>query len=444
MRSSSIETPHASPNRWPGPRPSRRPRTRRWVWAGLGSAAGHLVLLAILAAQRSPGPASPAYVAALPAPAAELAAEPVLIDIAVAPLDSTILASPPSPEPAPHLWGARQGDREHDVPRTTAPRLAEDPQRATPAPDRGPAGGQTPRPVYRRDQSSLAARVTDGAQAFQPSHQRLSARASSPQAIRREPLVGIRDATRTRTPARLPTAASYAPPEPPAGGTRAGDSDGARAGAAEEPEFPRVAKTPSTERGEGPLDAERGKRTFDIDRRGPATDDRPLRLASAERQPGIADFSHPAAPALADAAVGRGPADAPGVVPRPSAGLAPSEHGAPDAQTIGPEVSERTQDRRYDRYLQEITSRVNRQRVFPKKLALRLEQGETIVYFVLRADGKISDGVRVVKSSGFDEFDSEAARAVLRAAPFPPMPDPANARPIPVSLRVAFENPLVR
>ena len=58
-------------------------------------------------------------------------------------------------------------------------------------------------------------------------------------------------------------------------------------------------------------------------------------------------------------------------------------------------------------------------REFPKALALRLEQGETIVEFVVGVDGRLGDGPRVVKSSGFEEFDSAALRAVRRAAPFP-------------------------
>jgi TonB family protein len=49
-----------------------------------------------------------------------------------------------------------------------------------------------------------------------------------------------------------------------------------------------------------------------------------------------------------------------------------------------------------------------------------------------------------MKSSGFDEFDLEAARAVERAAPFPPLPPALAAHALPVSMRVAFENPLVR
>jgi protein TonB len=131
-------------------------------------------------------------------------------------------------------------------------------------------------------------------------------------------------------------------------------------------------------------------------------------------------------------------------VARPSTGLAPAELGARAPQATGPQVEERTLDRRYQRYIQEVSQRVRRIREFPRSLALRLEQGETIVQFVVGIDGRLGDGPRVMKSSGFEEFDAAAVRAVRRAAPFPPMPDPGSARPLPVSLRVTFDNPVVR
>ncbi len=101
-------------------------------------------------------------------------------------------------------------------------------------------------------------------------------------------------------------------------------------------------------------------------------------------------------------------------------------------------------DRRYQRYFQEIQRRVQGIRDFPRSLAVRLLEGETIVTFVVDVNGRLGDGPRVVKSSGFEEFDAAAVRAVRRAAPFPPMPDPATARPRLLSLRVTFDNPVVR
>ena len=76
---------------------------------------------------------------------------------------------------------------------------------------------------------------------------------------------------------------------------------------------------------------------------------------------------------------------------------------------------------------------------FPRQLAIRLEQGVTVVSFVVAADGRVIDGPRVVKSSGFAEFDSAALHAVRRAAPFPPMPFT-----LPVSTTVIFDNPVIR
>jgi protein TonB len=194
----------------------------------------------------------------------------------------------------------------------------------------------------------------------------------------------------------------------------------------------------------GPLDADPGSRRFDVQAPGAAADDRTQRTASVEMHPGITDFSRPAVAARVESPSGRGPSDTPGAVARPTTGSAASELGAPFPGQESAVLDERTQDRRYQRYYQEISQRVAQVREFPKSLALRLLQGETIVQFVVGVDGRLREGPRVIKSSGFSEFDSAAIRAVKRAAPFPPMPDPARARPVPVSLRQIFDNPVIR
>src|SRR5262249_8206131 len=144
-------------------------------------------------------------------------------------------------------------------------------------------------------------------------------------------------------------------------------------------------------------------------------------------------------PATATAADGRGPGARAGAVARPSTGNAPSEMGAPDREATAAELAERARARSYERYLQEIRQRVNKMFEFPKALALRLEEGVTIVYFVVGTDGRIADGPRVQKSSGFDEFDSAALRMVRRAAPFGPMPYTVK-----LSMPVIFDNPVIR
>jgi protein TonB len=279
----------------------------------------------------------------------------------------------------------------------------------------------------------------------QPAHTRTAGRLASPQAIRREAVVGIGDAVRTVVPRRAPAPlASSTSTSAIAGPTGSGPAGAAaEAPAASEPPLP----VPSAElaalavptRASGPLDAEQGARSFDTERPGKAADDDMLRAASNEHHPGLTDFTHPAAPATTATNEGRGPGAHAGAVARPASGSAPSEPGAPNRDAAAAETNERTRARRYQRFELEIRQRVNRVLEFPKPLALRMEQGITIVYFVVGADGRVSEGPRVVKSSGFDEFDSAAVRAVRRAAPFPPMPVV-----LPMSMSFIFDNPVIR
>jgi TonB family protein len=341
---------------------------------------------------------------------------------------------------------ARPGERDNPVAQTRAPARGDGLDRRAPAPDRGAKGGAPLQHAYRRDSSVLHSRLTDGATETQPSRMRVAHHRASPQAMRREPRVGIGDSAHSAAPKRAPVAVARAEvAAPPEGGEPAG-AGVARATAAAQaaPSVAPLGDKASPAHTVGPLDAEAGARRFDVQTPGAAADDRSQRTASVELHPGITDFSRPAAPAPAPAPTGRGPSNAPGAVARASAGSAPAELGAPAPQAEGLVLDERTQDRRYQHYYQEISQRVARVREFPKALALRLEQGETIVRFVVGVDGRLRDGPRVVKSSGFREFDSAAIRAVERAAPFPPMPDPANARPVPVSLRQIFDNPVIR
>ena len=65
------------------------------------------------------------------------------------------------------------------------------------------------------------------------------------------------------------------------------------------------------------------------------------------------------------------------------------------------------------------------------------------MYFVVDVNGRIGDGPRVVKSSGFDEFDAAAVgpcgvpRRFLRCPIL-------QARPLSMSMRVIFDNPVIR
>jgi TonB family protein len=359
--------------------------------------------------------------------------------------DLLAAAIPVDVAPPTRAWDAPESDRDNLVTLSTGPSDSDGRRRAVPAPDRGEAGGHPPDHAYRLDESTLRSRLTDGATESQPARTRTAGRAASPQAIRREPVVGIGDSVRNQTPRRAPS------PSPmssvalggPYGAAPAGTT--AEAAASAEAPLPvpsaELAALASPARATGPLDVEQGTRSFDTERPGKASDDDSLRAASNESHPGLTDFTRPAAPATTAAREneGRGSALHAGAVSRPTSGTAPSELGVPDRQAAAAEANERARARGYERCRQEIRQRVKRVLEFPKPLALRMEQGVTVVYFVVGADGRLAEGPRVVKSSGFDEFDSAAVRAVRHAAPFPAMPFAVS-----LSMEVIFDNPVIR
>jgi len=190
-------------------------------------------------------------------------------------------------------------------------------------------------------------------------------------------------------------------------------------------------------RGQGPLDSEQGPRRFEIDEHGPARDTRSVRAASDEAHPGRLELAAVAAPG--EETSGHGPAATPGISSATDLGTATALRGATVPAPAGPEIALDAEERAYRRYHAEIKRRVERVLRFPKRLALMLYQGETVVQFTIRPDGYLAGSVKVVKSAGFGEFDDQAVSAVHRAAPFPPM-----RRPLTVSMPIAFENPVIR
>ncbi len=377
---------------------------------------------------------------------AVLSLEPIALPIEVTALEVAELLPVDAPPPLARPWEAPPGERDNPIARTRAPADADGRDHLAPASDSGREGGAPPDHAFRLDRSTLRSRLTDGAAEAQPARLRVSRRRASAQAIRREPTVGIGDSVHSTTPTRAPISSANVGADPALGGEPAGARLAAPAAAPSDspPLVASVDARPQPSHAVGALDAEAGKRSFDVEQPGRAADDRTQRTASDELHPGITDFSRATAPQPIALADGRGPSETPGAVPRPAGGTAPTALGARNPRESSPEVDERTLDRRYQRYFQEIQRRVQGIRDFPRSLAVRLLEGETIVIFVVDVNGRLGDGPRVVKSSGFEEFDAAAVRAVRRAAPFPPMPDPATARPRSLSLRVTFDNPVVR
>lgn len=300
--------------------------------------------------------------------------------------------------------------------------------------------------AWRRDASTLHERLTDGAPRYQPAHTRTAAghTVASPQSVRRQPIVASGDSPSASRVEGAPLTDTYGMPDP--------DSL-LRGGQPAEvvPRPPAVAVTAmraheqvGTSRAEGPLDAEQGPTSFDVKQSGPPADDRAIRAASMETHPSVTDLSAPAAPGPGQDR--RGPAEVVGGAVRATAGVAPASPGHLGPST-GFSAESTARERIHARYVLEIRARVNRALAWPRALAIRLEQGETMVAFGVAPDGRVEGPVLVTKSAGFEEFDRAAVDAVRRASPFPPFPADISdhpRQPLPVSLRVTFSNPVIR
>lgn len=416
----------------------RKRRPTNWLLGFAGSAVVHGCLLAALFAA---GRMVPVAAALAPESGGGVIAL-TTVDPTYAGPDPLAAAIPVEVAPPDRAWDAHESDRDSLVALSAAPSTSDGRRRVAPAPDHGEAGGHPPDHAYRRDDSTLRSRLTDGAAESQPARTRTSGRSASPQAIRREPVVGIGDSVRTETPRRAPSPSpmsSVALGGPYGAGPAGPNAEAASAEAPLPLPSAELAALALPNRATGRLDADPGARSFDTEREGRATDNETMRAASNERHPGLTDFTRPAAPSVTAAHDGRGPGARSGAVARPASGNAPSELGVPDRDATAAEAAERARARQYARYELEIQDRVKKNFFFPKRLALQLEQGTTVLYFVVRADGRLADGPRVVKSSGFDEFDKAAIEMVRRTAPFPQMP--FN---VPISMSVTFDNPVIR
>jgi TonB family protein len=96
----------------------------------------------------------------------------------------------------------------------------------------------------------------------------------------------------------------------------------------------------------------------------------------------------------------------------------PSGHGVGLGAGMDPADVRRTS------YLRRVWKRIDGSWTaadFPRWATIEGRQGYTIVRFVVLADGNVRD-VAVARPSGVPEFDERMRRAVLRAAPFGPLP----------------------
>jgi TonB family protein len=337
---------------------------------------------------------------------------------------------PPPPPEGPVLPPADQANRDRHPAALAAGLPGE---RRAPAPDTGAGPGRRLPVAFRTDSSTLRARLTDGSEQYQPPRERTGRRSSSPQAIRQEPRVGVGDSARSGQV--MPTHAVPATELP----SNPEEQPEVAPPLARETQLPDTAGE-QARRGDGPLDAERGRRFFDVAAPGPVRDDAASRAASDETQPGMIDYTAVAARGPEDGLSGKGLGSMPGLSSTRLTGTAASDDGWPRPRPapIG-DIGEGTSERQFAREYLEIRRRVARVLRFPKRLALLLEQGEAIVQFMVERDGRVWGDVKLLKSAGFEEFDREALEVVRRAAPFPQLPQRLLVR-----MRVPFENPIVR
>lgn len=104
-----------------------------------------------------------------------------------------------------------------------------------------------------------------------------------------------------------------------------------------------------------------------------------------------------------------------------------------------------TSDARYRRWYLEQRRRVEGLLEFPRERALARDQGTTVFRLHVRRDGTLARQPRRLRSTGYADFDAEARRAILAAAPFAPLPDDlVPGQPtLRLDMTVFFSNPMV-
>jgi TonB family protein len=307
--------------------------------------------------------------------------------------------------------------------------------------------GGAPAFTGRRDRDQLRSQIWNGLDRYQVPHQRTGETTSTPESLARLPRTGFdarkSKATRARTGAERAQEGIAG-----ADGTGGQVDEVDRAWRDADPRLDTgpaalhyERQTGSTESGqERPL-IDRGPTAVETERLGRASDADDAAAASSERDPMPLELT--SASAGGDDTGVRGADRASGTVPSsPVSGSGTAAARADLAVGSGrPALRAHRQDPYFRRMYQRIDSVVK----FPRELALALEQGEVVVTFTLFANGSIGD-VRLVRSSGFHEFDDELTRALRVAAPFGPVPASLRGRSdrVGVTAPYKFKSPLIR
>ncbi len=90
-------------------------------------------------------------------------------------------------------------------------------------------------------------------------------------------------------------------------------------------------------------------------------------------------------------------------------------------------------------YLNLVRARILAKRSYPSLARERRQEGTVRLRFTLSAEGRLAQGVEVVKPSGFQVLDDQARSCVLAAAPFPPFPRELNRQSLTVELPIVYK-----
>ncbi len=263
--------------------------------------------------------------------------------------------------------------------------------------------------------------------------------------MRREPRIGIGDSVRSVTPERAAVTLAQTGAGLPAEG---GEPAGAGASIPSSPPSPSVAPVgdkPTDVHAVGPLDAEAGARRFDVQTPGTAADDQTQRTASTEMHPGITDFSRPAAPAPTAAADGPRPGGDPGrgVAPHHrKRGFRDGGTGAASRPRWSSMSAPRTAGTSATTRRSHSASRVSASSRRRWPYASNRGRPSSSSWSASTASCGTARG-----SSNRLDSASSTRRPCGRSSerpPFRPCRTGRNARPVPVSLRQIFDNPVIR
>ncbi|HVV87909.1 MAG TPA: TonB family protein, partial [Kofleriaceae bacterium] len=184
---------------------------------------------------------------------------------------------------------------------------------------------------------------------------------------------------------------------------------------------------------------DQGESAVDVQRHGPAADDRAVAASSDQRRPDPYDLTPPRA---GGDHRGEGVAGvtAPGMVADGwrEPGTAASRWGDSDEERA-------TYATRSDPYFVELFRRLDQEVVFPRDLAIDLKSGRVVASVTVRADGALT-AIALHAGSGYRGFDDALVQALHRIGPLGPVPGAliAGRRELRVLIPYTFKSSMIR